>query len=45
MKFVSIIMPTFNKQATLTQSLQSLFDQDYTNIEIIAVDDNSTDHS
>ena len=38
-------MPTFNKQATLTQSLQSLFDQDYTNIEIIAVDDNSTDHS
>ena len=42
---VSVIMPIFNKQSTLTQSIQSLFDQDYTNIEIIVVDDNSTDNS
>jgi len=42
---VSIVMPVYQKQATLSQSIQSLFDQSYTNFEILAVDDGSTDLS
>jgi len=42
---VSIVIPCYNKQQTLPQSLQSVFEQSYSNIEIVAVDDNSTDHS
>jgi len=42
---VSVIVPVYNKQVTLPNSLQSVFEQSYENFEVITVDDNSTDHS
>lgn len=42
---VSILLPVFNAGKFLGQSLQSLLEQTYKNIEIIAIDDNSTDNS
>ena len=43
MKLVSIIIPTFNRIHTLPRALESIFDQEYENYEIIIVDNNSTD--
>jgi glycosyltransferase involved in cell wall biosynthesis len=40
---VSIIAPAYNKQGTINQSLQSIFDQSYSNWELIVIDDCSTD--
>lgn len=40
---VSIIIPTRNSAATLAKCLRSIQKQSYTNIEIIVVDNNSTD--
>jgi len=42
---VSIIFPVFNAQAHLLSSLTSLLNQTETSLEIIAVDDGSTDRS
>ncbi len=40
---VSVIIPTYNRAEMLTRCLNSVFVQDYENIEIIVVDDHSTD--
>lgn len=40
---VSVIIPTHNEEESLPISLKSVIDQDYSNIEIIVVDSNSTD--
>jgi glycosyltransferase involved in cell wall biosynthesis len=40
---VSIVLATYNGEKYLAQQLESLFKQSYTNIEIIAVDDRSSD--
>ncbi len=42
---VSVIMPFFNAEAYIGQALQSVCQQTYQNIEIIVVDDASTDAS
>lgn len=42
---VSIIVPVYNVEAYIEQGLDSLLNQSMKHIEIIAVDDGSTDHS
>lgn len=42
---LSIIIPVFNTEKYLLKCLSSIFDQDYQNIEVIVVNDGSTDNS
>ena len=42
---VSIIIPVYNSEIFLTESIESVLNQTYKNIEIIAVNDGSTDNS
>ncbi|MBM7455573.1 glycosyltransferase involved in cell wall biosynthesis [Oceanisphaera litoralis] len=42
---VSVIMPCFNAEATITTALRSLLQQSWQNLEILVVDDASTDQS
>ena len=42
---ISIILPTYNKELTLMKSIRSIQNQSLKNIEIIIVDDCSTDNS
>lgn len=42
---VSIVMPVYNGEVYLKEALLSLFAQEFTNFEIIVVDDGSTDGS
>lgn len=42
---VSIIVPVFNAAAFLAESIESILAQDYPRVEVIAVDDGSTDTS
>lgn len=42
---ISIIVPVYNVEEYLRTCIDSLINQTYTNIEIILVDDGSTDHS
>src|SRR5215208_2329720 len=41
--YVSVIIPARDEQESIERCLISLMEQDYPNLEIIAVDDNSTD--
>ena len=45
MKKISIIIPNYNNERFITKCLYSVINQDYPNIEIIVVDDGSTDKS
>lgn len=44
-KLVSIIIPCFNTSKWLPQAIESCLKQTYSNIEIIVIDDGSTDNS
>ena len=44
-KLVSVIIPVFNGRDHIKEALLSVLDQSYSNIEIIIVDDASTDHT
>lgn len=40
---VSIIIPVFNNQSTIEETVESVISQDYENLEVIIVNDGSTD--
>ncbi len=45
MQFVSVIIPCFNAEKWLAEAIDSCLQQTYPNIEIIVMDDGSTDNS
>lgn len=42
---VSVVVPNFNHEAYLRQRLDSIYDQTYKNLEVVLLDDKSTDSS
>ena len=42
---ISVVIPAFNAAVYIEETLQSVFDQSYKNIEVIVVDDGSTDET
>lgn len=44
-ELISVIVPIYNIEKYLQECIVSIVDQKYTNLEIILVDDGSTDHS
>lgn len=44
-ELVSIIIPCFNAERWIAEAIESCLQQTYTSIEIIVIDDGSTDHS
>ncbi|MGM9600382.1 MAG: glycosyltransferase family A protein [Faecousia sp.] len=42
---VSVIIPCYNGERFIDRSIRSVYEQDYPTVELIVVDDGSTDHS
>jgi len=45
MELISAIMPTYNRAAYIGRAIESVLEQTYGHIELIIVDDGSTDHT
>ncbi|WP_298548262.1 glycosyltransferase family A protein [uncultured Aquimarina sp.] len=45
MPFFSIIVPLYNKENSIANTLESVFNQTYIDYEVVIVNDGSTDHS
>jgi glycosyltransferase involved in cell wall biosynthesis len=45
LKLVSVVIPTFNAERFISRSLKSILSQTYKNIEVLVIDDCSTDSS
>jgi glycosyltransferase involved in cell wall biosynthesis len=43
MSLVSVIIPTYNRSATLTEAMDSVFEQTYRPVELLVIDDGSKD--
>src|SRR5665647_2754849 len=45
MPLVSVVMPSYNHEEFVSESIESVLGQDFDNLELIIVDDASTDSS
>ncbi|MFR5684124.1 MAG: glycosyltransferase, partial [Clostridia bacterium] len=45
MKKISVIMPSYNDAVSIVETLDSLIEQNYTNWELVIIDDGSTDNT
>lgn len=44
-ELISVVIPTYNRARTLRRAIESVLDQSHSNVELIVVDDASTDDS
>ena len=42
---VSVLMPVYNAEKTLSKSIESILNQSYHNIEFVIIDDGSSDET